>query len=131
MTGVCLCPLIRFDWLLIAQDITDSDMGTCASSHRDREAETQPALPGQRGAAFQPGPGARPELQHKTAAEISVSLSRLLRISRPGDSHGLPGDKIPPDPGLEQEHWGQECAILWYSVVTKRIQAVHDCTHTW
>ena len=77
-------------------------MGTCASSDRDREAETQPALPGQSEAAFQPGPGARPEL-HNTAAEISVSLSRLLRISglSPGDSHGLPGDRISPDPGLE------------------------------
>ena len=108
---------------------------------RDREAETQPALPGQ---SDQSGPaqlsntGPAPGCElgaraHKTAAEISVSLSaqNLGSESWAGDSHGLPGTEyLLTRDWSTALGWGQECAILWYSVVTKIIQAAHNCTHT-
>ena len=81
---------------------SDTDIVTCASlrrlgldtGNRDREAETQPTLPGQ-GSSFptqarRQAASREPELG-KTAAEISVSLPAQILETEPGDSHGLPG----------------------------------------
>ena len=135
LTGVCLCPLIRFDWggcslLRTSQTLTWGHAPPQTGTGKPRRSQHFPARVKQLSSPG-PAPGQSSTILRRKFPFLSpgCSESRVWALVTVTDCRGT---EYLLTRDWSMEHWGQECAILWYSVVTKRIQAVHYyCTHTW